>query len=100
MASRLIPEKAMDVHETVHFVFPEENKRFIVTIRRGIVEVIEGEPLTGTPDPKAILTADAFTFRKMAMKMISPVAAFASGKIKLQGNWLGFLIWFGRFDRN
>jgi alkyl sulfatase BDS1-like metallo-beta-lactamase superfamily hydrolase len=100
MASRLIPEKAMDVHETVHFAFPDENKRFIVTIRKGIVEVVEGEPLTGTPDPVAILTADAFTFRKMAMKMISPVAAVTSGKIKVQGSRLGFLVWFGRFDRN
>jgi alkyl sulfatase BDS1-like metallo-beta-lactamase superfamily hydrolase len=100
MASRLIPEKAMDVHETVHFVFPDENKRFIVTIRKGIAEVVEGEPLMGTPDPVAVLTADAFIFRKMAMKMISPVATFTSGKIKVQGSWLGFLTWFGRFDRN
>jgi putative sterol carrier protein len=71
-----------------------------VTIRRGIAEVVEGEPLTGTPDPVAILTADTFTFRKMAMKMVSPLAAFTSGKMKVQGSWLGFLTWFGRFDRN
>ena len=51
-------------------------------------------------DSLTYLTADGFTFRKMAVKMISPVAAFTSGKIKLQGSWLGFLIWFGRFDRN
>jgi len=90
----------MDVHETVHFLFPDENKRFIVTIRKGIVEVVEGEPLSSTPDPVAILTADALTFRKMVVKTISPVAAFISGKIKVQGSWPGFLIWFGRFDRN
>lgn len=100
MTSRLIPEKAMDVHETVHFVFPDENKRFIVTIRKGIAEVVEGEPLTGTPDPVAVLTTDAFTFRKMAMKMISPVTAFTSRKMKVQGSWLNFLFWFARFNRN
>ena len=100
MTSRLIPEKAMDVHETVHFVFPDENKRFIVTIRKGIAEVVEGEPLMGTPDPVAVLMTDAFTFRKMAMKMISPVTAFTSRKIKVQGSWLGFLFWFARFNRN
>ena len=100
MTSRLIPEKAMDVHETVHFVFPDENKRFIVTIRKGIAEVVEGEPLTGTPDPVAVLTTDAFTFRKMAMKMISPVTALTSRKVKVQGSWLGFLFWFARFNRN
>jgi alkyl sulfatase BDS1-like metallo-beta-lactamase superfamily hydrolase len=100
MASRLIPEKAMDVHEAVHFVFPEESKRFIVTIRRGIAEVIEGEPLAGTPDPMAVLTADAFTFRKMSARVISPLTAFMSGKIKVQGSWPRFLIWFGRFHRD
>lgn len=100
MASRLIPEKAMDVHETVHFVFPDENKRFIVTIRKGIAEVVEGEPLAVTPDPVAVLTADPLTFRRMAMKITSPVAAFMSGKIKVQGSWPRFLIWFGRFGRN
>jgi alkyl sulfatase BDS1-like metallo-beta-lactamase superfamily hydrolase len=100
MATRLIPEKAMDVHEAVHFVFPDENKRFIVTIRKGIAEVIEGEPLPGTPDPVAVLTADALSFRKMATKVVSPAAIFASGKIKMEGSWLGFLTWFGRFDRD
>ncbi len=32
MTTRLIADKAMDVHETVHFVFPDEKKRFIVTV--------------------------------------------------------------------
>ncbi len=100
MASRLIPEKAMNIHETVHFVFPDENKRFIVTIRKGIAEVVEGQPLMGTPNPVAVLTGDAVTFRKMAMKIVGPVAAFASGKIKVHGSWPRFLIWFGRFDRS
>ena len=100
MTTRLIPEKAMDVHETVYFVFPEEKKRYIVTVRKGIAEVVEGEPLPGTPDPVAVLMADALTFRKMSAHQISPVAAFASGKIKIQGSWLDFLTWFGRFARD
>jgi alkyl sulfatase BDS1-like metallo-beta-lactamase superfamily hydrolase len=100
MTTRLIPEKSMDVHETVHFVFPDEKKRFIVTVRKGIAEVVEGEPLPGTPDPVAIVNIDALTFRKMSTKMISPVMAFTTGKIKVQGNWLSFLTWYSRFERN
>ena len=100
MATRLNPEKSMDVHETVHFAFPEENKRFIVTVRKGIAEIVEGEPIIGTPDPIAVISADGTAFRKMAMRMTSPIATFASGKITVQGSWLSFLAWFGRFESN
>jgi alkyl sulfatase BDS1-like metallo-beta-lactamase superfamily hydrolase len=100
MATRLNPEKSMDVQETVHFVFPDEKRRFIVTVRKGIAEIVEGEPIIGTPDPVAVITADGIAFRKMAMKITSPIATFASGKIKVQGSWLGFLAWFGRFERD
>jgi alkyl sulfatase BDS1-like metallo-beta-lactamase superfamily hydrolase len=100
LVTRLIPEKAMDVNETVYFVFPDEKKRFIVTVRKGIAEVVEGEPLPGTPEPVAVVMADALTFRKMATNMISPVTAFTSGKIKVQGSRLGFLSWFNRFKRS
>jgi len=100
MTTRLNPEKAMDVHETVHFIFPNEKKRFIVTVRRGIAEVVEGEPIPGTPDPLAVLTADGIAFRRMALKITSPLATFASGKIKIEGSRLGFLAWFRRFERD
>lgn len=98
MATRLVAEKAMDVHETVHFLFPDEKRRFIVTVRRGIVEAVEGEPLPGTPEPLATITTDSMTYRKMAAKTMSPLQALASGKITVQGSWIGFLRWNGRFD--
>lgn len=100
MTTRLNPEKSMDVHETVHFVFPDEKRRFIITVRRGIAEAVEGEPIFGTPDPIAVVTADAMTFRRMAMKITSPIVAFASGKIEVQGSLTRFLAWFGRFERD
>jgi alkyl sulfatase BDS1-like metallo-beta-lactamase superfamily hydrolase len=100
MATRLIPEKAMDVEESVHFVFPDEQKRFIITVRRGIAEVSMGDALPGTPDPVAVLTGDSLTFRQMSLKMISPVRAVASGKITVEGSWIGFLKWYGRFNRD
>jgi len=98
MASRLVAREAMDVHESVRFVFPDEKKRFIVTVRRGIAEVAQGEPLPGTPEPVATLVMDALTWRKMASKVMSPLAAFASGKIRVEGSWLKFLRWNSRFD--
>ena len=98
MATRLDPEKAMDVHEAVRYVFPDENKRFVVTVRRGIAEVVEGDPLPGTPEPVATLTVDALTYRKMAAKVTTPLAALAAGKLKVEGSWLGFLAFSRRFE--
>ncbi len=62
--------------------------------------MVEGEPLPGTPLPVATLVVDAQTFRKMAAKVISPLKAFASGKIKVQGSWIGYLAWNSRFELN
>lgn len=100
MTTRLIAEKALDVHETVYFVFPDEKKRFIVTVRKGIAEVVEGDPLPGTPEPVATLVVDALTFRKMAAKVMSPLKALASGKIKVKGSWIRYLAWNSRFELN
>ena len=98
MASRLIPGKAMDVHESIQFVFPDEDKRFIITVRRGIAEIVEGEPLPGTPAPVAVLTFDSRDYRRMALNITSPVALFAKGKIKAEGSWVDALAFLRRFD--
>ena len=98
MAARLNPEKSSNIHESVHFVFPDENKRFVVTVRNGIAEIVEGEPLPGTPEPVAIITADSLAYRMVAMDMSSPVSAYASGKITIEGSWPGFLKFMSRFQ--
>jgi alkyl sulfatase BDS1-like metallo-beta-lactamase superfamily hydrolase len=98
MALRLIPEKAMDVHETAQFIFPDENKKFTITVRHGVAEIVEGEPLPGTPEPVATLTANADTYRYMALKEISPAAAFAKGDIKIDGGLISFVKFMSRFE--
>jgi alkyl sulfatase BDS1-like metallo-beta-lactamase superfamily hydrolase len=99
MPTLLDPEKAMDVHESVQFVFPDENRKFVVTVRRGVAEVVEGEPLPGTPDPVAVFRTDGKTYRKIALRKLKPASALASGKIKVEGSWLRFLRFMGRFNR-
>jgi alkyl sulfatase BDS1-like metallo-beta-lactamase superfamily hydrolase len=98
LGSKLIPEKAMDVHESMQFVFPDEDKRFTITVRRGIAEVVEGDPLPGTPDPVAVLTFDSLDFRKMIFKMVRPAGLWAKGKITAEGSWVDALKFLGRFD--
>ncbi len=98
LGSKLIPEKAMDVHESMEFVFPDEDKRFTITVRRGIAEVVEGDPLPGTPDPVAVLTFDSLDFRKMIFKMVRPAGLWAKGKVTAEGSWIDALKFLGRFD--
>jgi alkyl sulfatase BDS1-like metallo-beta-lactamase superfamily hydrolase len=98
LGSKLIPEKAMDVHEAMQFVFTDVDRRFTITIRRGIAEVVEGDPLPGTPDPVAVLTFDSLDFRKMIFKMVRPAGLLAKGKITAEGSWIDALKFLGRFD--
>ncbi len=98
MEVRLKTEKAMDVHESVHFIFPREKKKFIVTIRRGICEAVQGNPLPGTPKPTAVVTVDAQTWRYMALKITSPLKAVTSGRLKVTGSKTGFLSFMRRFE--
>jgi alkyl sulfatase BDS1-like metallo-beta-lactamase superfamily hydrolase len=99
MAVRLDAQSAMQVHESIRFVFPDENRRFVVTIRRGIVEVVEGDPLPGTPDPVATLVTDAMIFRLMALNLLSPLTAFNEGKAEIRGSAFGFLQFMNRFRK-
>jgi alkyl sulfatase BDS1-like metallo-beta-lactamase superfamily hydrolase len=98
LGSKLIPEKTMDVHESMEFVFKDVDRRFTITIRRGIAEVVEGDPLPGTPDPVAVLTFDSLDFRKMIFKMANPAGLWAKGKVAAEGSWLDALKFLGRFD--
>jgi alkyl sulfatase BDS1-like metallo-beta-lactamase superfamily hydrolase len=98
MAVYLDPEKAKDVTECVHFVFPDVNQRFIVTVRNGIAEIAEGDPLPGTPKPLATLTTDSKTYTMMALKMLDTATAMKESKVKIEGNRIGFLKFMGRFQ--
>ncbi len=98
IAVRLDPARAKGVFETVLFIFPDLDTQFNVTVRNGITEVIEGEPLPGTPAPLATVTVDSLTYKMMALKMLDTMAAFTQGKIKVDGSLPGFISFMGRFQ--
>jgi alkyl sulfatase BDS1-like metallo-beta-lactamase superfamily hydrolase len=97
IAVRLDPAKAQGVLESVRFIFPDLNTQFTVTVRNGIAEVVEGEPLPGTPAPLSTVTVDSLTYKMMALKMLDIMAAFTQGKIKVEGSLPGFIAFMGRF---
>ena len=99
MGSRLRPDEALDRHDSVHFEFTDIDDRFVVTIRRGVAEVIQGDPLPGTPEPLASVITDAQTWRRLAMGLDKGKDAIADGRLKVEGSRLGLLGFLGRFDK-
>lgn len=100
MATRLIPEEAKGVHESVQVEFTDVDKRYVLTIRNGVAEIIEGEPLPGTPEPVAIARTDGHTWRRLALGIISPAKAVATGKFKVEGGVLAFRTFTNRFRKD
>jgi alkyl sulfatase BDS1-like metallo-beta-lactamase superfamily hydrolase len=99
MSMRLIPEQAVDVHESVVFDVPGEGRRYVLTVRRGIAELSIGDALPGTPEPLATVTVDGLTWRRLALQIDGPAGALARGDLKIAGNRLGFLRFIDRFKR-
>ena len=97
LAVRLIPAKAMDVHESVVFQFPDV--QYVLTVRRGVAELVQGTPLPGTPEPVATVVTDALTWKRVALQKETAVAAIADGGIVIEGSALGFAAFMSRFDR-
>jgi alkyl sulfatase BDS1-like metallo-beta-lactamase superfamily hydrolase len=98
MVVRLNPLFLEDDYKSVQFVFPDVNKRYIVTIRYGIAELAEGEPFPGTPEPLAILTSDSLTYKKLTLGQISVEEAAATGNLSLEGDMLGFQDFIENFE--
>jgi alkyl sulfatase BDS1-like metallo-beta-lactamase superfamily hydrolase len=98
MPTRLDPEKADGVLESVRYVFPDLNRQFTVTIRNRIAEVVEGDSLPGTPDPLAVITVDSLTYKMMALKMVVPMSVFVQGKVKVDGSMPDFVTFMSRFQ--
>ena len=67
MITRLLPEYSIDTHMCV--IYNIGGKKYYVTVRYGIAEVVVDEALYGTPEPVGMFTTDEMTFRKIALKV-------------------------------
>lgn len=100
MATRLRPDQALEVHETVRFILDDTGETWQVTVRRGVAEVVAGEPLPGTPAPVATVRTTAATWRRVALGQEDPVSAVAARRIQLEGDSMALHRFLGRFDRS
>ena len=99
MATRLMVETAIDTHESVVFNFTDTKERFVVTVRRGVAEIVAGESLPGTPQPVAEVTTSTGTWRRLATGMQKAPDAVTSGALSIAGDPQAFYTFTQRFRR-
>lgn len=99
MATRLVPERSIDTHESVAFTFTDTGERFVVTVRHGVAEIVEGEALPATPEPIAAVSTTTRTWRRLAIGMVTPAGAVARGDLDITGDRPAFYTFSQRFER-
>lgn len=97
MAVGLVPQRAQKVHECLELLFPDEGRRFFLTVRFGIAEISEGEPFPNTPEPIGTLEISSRDFKLMVAKLESALQLLVKGRIKVKGSWLKVARFLGKF---
>ncbi len=99
MGARLMPERAGAAHESISVHFRDTDDHYVVTVRRGVAEVVRGEPLPGTPTPLASITTDTDTWKRLALEQDSAAWALLGDHLDVDGSLLDlrrFLAYFRR----
>ncbi|RMF19188.1 MAG: MBL fold metallo-hydrolase [Candidatus Dadabacteria bacterium] len=100
LTTRLRPHEALDVAETVRFDMTDLDQRWFVSIRNGVAEVATDAPLPGAPPVVAHVVTTSETWKRLALKLINPLRAIASGNLKVVDGKVAFLKFITRFDRD
>ena len=79
----------------VGFVFPDTEEKFMLHVRRGVVEV---QPYFFA-EPEVTVTVASTTWKDILVRRRNPVAAFASGDVKVEGGALDLVGFLALFDR-
>lgn len=98
MATKLNASETLAVHTTIRFEFSDLDQPWNLTIRRGVLEVAEGIPLPQTPAPVATLRTDSLTWKRLALGELTPLAAVATGALKIEGSRSAVIDFLGHFD--
>jgi putative sterol carrier protein len=83
MPAAFLPETAQDVRAVVQYhLAGDGGGDWVVTISDGTCTVEQGS----AADPRLTITAAANDYVDMAIGKLDPMAAFAAGKVKVQGD--------------
>ncbi|MCB9675328.1 MAG: MBL fold metallo-hydrolase [Alphaproteobacteria bacterium] len=97
-AARLRPGAAQGVHETVVLAFTDHDPA-VLTVRNGVLEVVWGTPLPGTPEPLATAHVSTRAWKDLALQRRSAAGALADGSLGIEGSALGFRAFMDRFEQ-
>ncbi|MCP3925664.1 MAG: MBL fold metallo-hydrolase [Desulfobacterales bacterium] len=93
MAVNLDSEKTIGLTQKVNFKFPDTKEFFSVSLRRGVADIkprlVKNADIT--------VTMDSFIWKEIVGKMRSPMAAFATGKIDIDGSKTDLVKFLGYF---
>lgn len=82
MPSRLRPAMALNTHESITVALTDLDTVYHLTVRRGVLEVVEGEALPGTPAASCVLTTTASTWKRLTLGLITPLEALDGGGLE------------------
>ncbi len=94
MGAKLDPEKSADVTKTVRFRFPDTDEAYTVHVSRGVA-LMERRY---APRADITVTVDSKLWKRLVAKIDSPAAAYALGKIKVEGGIVDLVKFLGLFQ--
>jgi alkyl sulfatase BDS1-like metallo-beta-lactamase superfamily hydrolase len=99
LPARLKTSEAMEVEESLRFEFTDTGESFTLTVRRGVAELVYGDPLPGTGAPIGTLTTDSLTWKKLALGLLDQLKAVQDGLLSAD-DLLAVVTFMGRFDQS
>jgi len=94
MGAKLDPEKSAEVMKTVRFRFPDTDESYTVHVRRGVAFMEKRY----APKADITVTVDSKLWKRLNAKIDNPAAAYAMGKVKVEGGVVGLVKFLGLFQ--
>jgi len=94
MAAKLDPEKSAEVTKTVRFRFTDTEEAYTIHVRRGVAFIEKGY----APAADITVTVDSGLWKRLAAKIDSPAAAYAMGKVKVEGGVVALVRFLSLFQ--
>lgn len=99
MRTRLIPERAAFIEESLEIELSDEGRRHQLAIRHGVLELSVGDPLPGSAPPQAKMRLSSRAFQELGLGIRSPASLIAAGELQLDGDPLFIARFFQRFEQ-
>ncbi len=105
MGSRLKPDRTLDVNESIGLNLSDSDRKFVITVRHGVLEVSDQELLPGSPVPAAWLTVTELDWKRLCLGVLNPTLEVMSGRLKISGerqalrNFIGYFELVRDFER-